>query len=235
MEAIAMKLIFVHGSGGCKESFRYQVEHFDGSEAVDLPGHPEGELCPTIPEYVEWLRAYIVERDYRDVVVVGHSLGGGIALQQALSYPEELRAIITIGSGARLRVLPMILETLEKAIQNPDLFQQFLEEGSSQLDPELTEVLRRRSYENGPAVSLNDLRACDSFDIMDRIGQISVPTLAICGTEDVMTPPKYSQYLTANIPGAQVVIIPGGTHMVYAEKPVEVNRAIDEFLRTIET
>lgn len=226
-----MKIIFVHGSGGCKESWYYQTKYFEGSEAIDLPGHPEGELCTSIDDYVEWLRGYIKEKGYQDVVIVGHSLGGGIALLYALKYPEELKGIISVGSGVRLRVHPMYLDELKKAIEDPDYQGPPEPEGEDLIAPELAKVLEKRREENGPASTLNDLLACDRFDIMDRAGEIKVPLLALCGTEDIMTPPKYTNFMADRIPGAKAVVIEGGTHMVFAEKPDEVNRAMDEFLK----
>lgn len=230
-----MKLIFLHGSGGCKESWHHQVRFFEDADAVDLPGHPEGEPCTSIEAYVEWLTGYIQERAYRDVVLVGHSLGGAIALLYALEHPGELEAVVLVGSGARLRVHPTFLEGLEKAEEKPDIFLEFQKTGHERVAPELAEVLLRRAMENGPAVTLNDLRACDAFDIMDRLGEIRVPILAVCGTDDIMTPPKYSQFMTEKIAGARAVIVEGGTHMVFAEKPGEVNSAIDEFLHGVQS
>jgi pimeloyl-ACP methyl ester carboxylesterase len=227
-----MPIIFIHGSGGSKESWTYQTRYFKDSIALDLPGHPEGEPLPTIDGYVEWLRGWIQQKGLQQVVLVGHSLGGGITLMYALKYPQELKGIITLGSGARLRVHPMFLEGLEKVINDPKA-ENPLGNAYELIKPELAEVLQRRMKENGPAVTLNDLRACDQFDIMDRLNQISVPTLAICGDQDVMTPPKYSQYLAAHMPKAKALVIPGGTHMVFAEKPQEVNRAIEDFLNTL--
>ena len=227
-----MKIIFIHGSGGCKESWYYQTKHFTDSEALDLPGHPEGEPCTSIDDYVAWLRDYIHGRGYEDVVIAGHSLGGGIALLYALKHPEDLKGIICVGSGVRLRVHPMYLDELRKAIDDPDSHQPPEETGGESLiAPELAKVLEKRGEENGPAVTLNDLLACDKFDIMDRAGEIKVPVLALCGTEDIMTPPKYSNFMADKIPGAKAVIIEGGTHMVFAEKPEEVNVAIEAFLK----
>jgi pimeloyl-ACP methyl ester carboxylesterase len=229
-----MKIIFIHGSGGSKESWYYQTRHFSGSEALDLPGHPDGQPCTSIDGYVEWLRSYIHEKGYSDVVIIGHSLGGGIALLYALKYPADLKGIVSVGSGVRLRVHPMYLEELKKAIDSPDDYQRPEDvEGESLIAPELAKVLEKRRKENGPAATLNDLLACDKFDIMDRASEIKVPVLALCGTEDVMTPPKYSNFMADKIPGAKAVIIQGGTHMVFAEKPEEVNRAIEEFLKRI--
>lgn len=228
-----MKLIFVHGSGGCKEAWHYQTKHFPDADAIDLPGHPDGEPRTSVDGYVDWLRGYIKERGYNDVVLAGHSLGSAIAQLYALKYPEDLKGLILIGGGARLRVHPMYLEMLEKAKSDPSMLESFFEMAWGLIDPELMEVLRRRALENGPAVFLNDMLCCDKFDIMDRVHEIKVPTLALCGSEDVMTPPKYTQYLADRIEGAKGVIIEGGTHMVFAEKPDEVNQAIEDFLRSL--
>jgi pimeloyl-ACP methyl ester carboxylesterase len=228
-----MKLIFIHGSGGCKESWQYQTQYFKGSEAIDLPGHPVGEPCASIDDYVEWLHGFLNEKGYADLVIAGHSLGGGIALLYGLKYPENVKGLISVGSGARLRVHPMHLDELEKAIAGQD-DTQFAADGSlARIDPALAEIIQRRTEENGPRVKLNDLRACDKFDIMDRLGDIRIPLLAVCGTEDVMTPPKYSQYLAKNMKNARAVVIQGGTHFVFAEKPQEVNRAIEGFSKEL--
>jgi len=228
-----MKLIFIHGSGGAGESFQYQTDYFKDSEAVNLPGHPEGVPCTTIDEYADWLRGYVKDRGHDDVVLAGHSLGGGIALAYALKYPNDLKGLILLGSGVRLRVHPMFLESLEKACGEPGIFEEFAGASYERIDPELTDILTKRVQENGPAVMLNDMRACDNFNIMGREHEITVPTLAICGADDEMTPPKYSRFVEKNIAGARAVIIEGGTHFVFAEKPKAVNEAIEEFLEGI--
>ena len=228
-----MKLIFIHGSGGCKDAWHYQLKHFPDADAVDLPGHPDGELRTSIEGYVDWLREYIQQKGYRDVVLAGHSLGGAIAQLYALEYPYDLKGLVLIGTGARLRVHPMYLEEFEKAKNDPTILEQMRETGWENIDPELKELLKKRALEVGAAVFLNDMLCCDRFDIMDRVHEIKLPTLALCGTEDVMTPPKYIKYLADKIAGATEVIIPGATHNVPIEKPDEVNQAIADFLLSI--
>jgi pimeloyl-ACP methyl ester carboxylesterase len=229
-----MKLIFIHGSGGCKEAWHYQLKHFPDADAVDLPGHPNGEPKVSVEDYVDWLTEYVHERGYRDVVLAGHSLGSAIAQLYALKYAQDLKGLILIGAGARLRVHPMYLEMLEKAKNEPNIMEGFLEKlGWELIAPELKEVLKRRALENGPAVFLNDMLCCDRFDIIAQVHEIKLPTLVICGSEDVMTPPKYAKFLATNIAGAKEVIITSGTHMVFADRPHEVNQAIDDFLLSI--
>lgn len=228
-----MKLIFIHGSGGCKEAWYYQTKHFPDADAIDLPGHPDGEPRTSVEGYVDWLRGYVQERGYRDVVLAGHSLGTAVAQLYALRYPDDLKGLILICGGARLRVHPMYLEMLEKAKSDVAMLEGFLAMGWELIDPEFRKVLQRRALENGPAVFLNDMLCCDKFDIMDRLYEIKLPALALCGSEDIMTPPKYTKYLADNIEGARGVIIEGGTHMVFAEKPDEVNQAIADFLSSL--
>ena len=228
-----MKLIFIHGSGGCKESWHYQTEYFTGSEAIDLPGHPDGEPCSSIDDYVEWLHEFVIVKGDTDLTIVGHSIGGGIALLYGLKYPENVKGLICVGSGARLRVAPMFLEGLEKAIATKESTQAFADSALSLVDPELAKIIARRMEENGLAVMLNDLRACDKFDVMDRLGDIDIPLLAISATDDVMTPPKYSQYMADHMQNARAVTIQGGTHFVFAEQPETVNRAIENFLKAL--
>ncbi|MCJ7575809.1 MAG: alpha/beta hydrolase, partial [Dehalococcoidia bacterium] len=85
----------------------------------------------------------------------------------------------------------------------------------------------------GPAVMLNDFLCCDKFDITERVHQIKLPTLIICGELDVMTPVKYANYLGAKITDSRVVIVPKAGHFVLAEKPEVVNKAIEDFLEAM--
>ena len=107
---MSMKLVFLHGAGSSSLSFYYQLRHFRNAKAIDLPGHPDGQPCASIEGYLEWVRGFIKARRYKDVVLCGHSMGGAIAQLYALKYPEELKGIILMGTGAKLRVHPDYLE-----------------------------------------------------------------------------------------------------------------------------
>ena len=206
-----------------------QAVHLDEVEHL----HPDGDLLPGIEANVAWLHGYIAEKGYKDLVIIGHSLGGGIALQYALDHGDELKGIVLLGSGARLRVHPDFLENLRKEIQNPTTTSAASRSSESLIEPELAALIERRRAENGPEAALCDMEACDKFDVMERLDEIKLPLLAVVGTDDVMTPPKYSQFLADRMGNARAVIIDGGTHMAYAEKPAEVNDAIDSILAEI--
>jgi pimeloyl-ACP methyl ester carboxylesterase len=227
-----MKILLVPGSGAGGNLWQYQSRSIPGAEGVSLPGHPEGTPKNSIPEYVEWLKSYFLERGYKDVVLGGHSLGGGIALLFALNYPEMLKGLILVGTGARLRVLPDTLNTLRRLKGDDSGWRKFINAAPQPSDPVLR-AIRETRYAIGPAVMLSDLLCCDKFDIMDKIQEIKLPTLLIVGTQDVNTPVKYSQYLQSKIAGSKLVVIEGATHNSMIDKPDEVTRAISEFIKTI--
>ena len=90
--------------------------------------------------------------------------------------------------------------------------------------------VRERDPLTGAEVAHADFAACDAFDVRSRLSEIRAPTLIVCGAEDKMTPPKYSEYLTQNIAGAEFHLIENAGHMVMLERPEEFNRVLLDFL-----
>jgi len=101
------------------------------------------------------------------------------------------------------------------------------------LEPEVADILAEKRKTVGHSIQLNDMLCCDKFDVMDRVCHINLPTLIVCGTEDDMTLPKYSQYLANQIEGSKLMFIEGGTHLVVLEKPQVINGAIADFVGTL--
>jgi len=222
--------IFIHGSGGDADVWRRQTEHFEGSVALTLPGHSGGELCDSIESAAAWTWSELQTRSVDKPILVGHSLGGAIALQLALEHPDEIAGLVLVGSGARLRVHPMILEALEGFVAGKDGFEAMFGSAYDRVEASFAEDLKQGALGRGPEPFLVDLRACDRFDVIERLGEIRTPTLAVVGTDDAMTPPKYSHFLADRMPNARVEVVEGGTHFVFAELPERVNAAISEFI-----
>ena len=75
-----------------------------------------------------------------------------------------------------------------------------------------------------------DFVASNGFDILARLPEIDCPTVVVCGTQDHMTPPKYSEALRDAIPGATMALVPGAGHMVMIEQPAAVSAALRALL-----
>jgi len=227
-----LPLLFCHGSGGGHHHWLYQLKNlppFINPLSVDLPGHgrSEGKAREDIGLYRDWLRRFVKALGLEQFLLGGHSMGGALALAYALQYPEEVRGLILVGTGARLRVRPSFLEELSRGSVPEAMLE-------SLYDPdapgELVKRGRREIENSDPSVYLADLKACDSFDIMECLHRIKAPTLIICGSEDRMTPVKYSRFLDQNIPRSRLEIIDKAGHMVMLEQPEAVNRAIAQFV-----
>jgi pimeloyl-ACP methyl ester carboxylesterase len=225
-----MKLVFIPGAACGKTAWLCQTLYFIGSEAIALPGHPEGKPYPSIDGYVEWLRGYLQKQPYQDIVLCGHSMGGAVAQQYGLSYGASIKALVLIGTGARLRIHPDLLKLARDMAAGKLAWRDYLEERHATTVPEARQMMIEERMRIGPAVLLNDLLACDSFDVMAEIHNIKLPTLVICGRDDELAPVKYAHYLTSQIEDAREVIVPGAAHWVLSEKPGEVNQAIGSFL-----
>ena len=230
-------LLFIHGAGGTHRHWGHQLQGLKGVNqyAVDLPGHggSAGGGQTSIAGYahviVELLDALHLDR----ATVVGHSMGGAISQYLALEHPQRVERLVLVGSGARLRVLPSLLQGLLQDFGST--VEMMLGWAySSDCPPEVMQLGRDEWLENEPSVVHGDFAACDNFDIMGRLGKISCPALVLCGEDDRLTPPKYAHYLQASIPGARLTIIPHAGHMVMLERPELVNEAIEEFLAATE-
>ena len=225
-----MKLVFIPGASCGRTTWLCQTQYFAGSEAVALPGHPEGEPCFSVDGYAEWLRGYLQEQSYQDIVLCGHSMGGAVAQRYGLRYGAGIRALVLIGTGARLKIRPELLKAVRDMVTGKLAWRGYLEERHATTVPEVRQTIIDERMQIGPAVMLNDLLACDKFDMLAEVHNIKLPTLVICGRDDELTPVKYAHYLASQIKGSREVIVPGAAHWVLTEQPKAVNRAIESFL-----
>ncbi|MCX7791288.1 MAG: alpha/beta hydrolase, partial [Chloroflexaceae bacterium] len=224
----SLPLVLVHGAGGSRLHWPGSLRRLPGATVytLDLPGHGRsaGAGCDTIEGYAtavaDFLRAVGVER----AVIAGHSMGGAIAMCLALDFAGLVSGLVLVATGARLRVAPAILEGIrDDFAQSVALITRYA--WSAQAPARLVARGRKGLLETDPAVLLSDFTACDRFDVMDRLGEIRVPTLVVVGTEDQLTPPRYALFLAGHIPGALLAVIEGAGHMVMLEQPDEVEKA----------
>jgi pimeloyl-ACP methyl ester carboxylesterase len=234
------QMVFVHGpgAGGCSECFVHQLEHYPESLAPTVPGHPDGQPCASVERYADWLRGWLWAKNKpRDLVLVGYTLGGCIALQYGLDYPDEVKALVLMTTGMRPRERRAgTLEFRLKAAEDPEAHREWLETMRHQflfMDPELGERLVACHRRVGPLSQYRDFVAIDAFDVRNRISTLKPPLLLIKGADDPNVSPEYELEIHQAVPGSRYLRFKNAGHFPFAERPADVNRAIDEFLAQI--
>lgn len=221
-----MTLVFIHGAAASRKVWHLQLAHFKGS--LDLPGHPTGSGCTSIEDYADFVLNYIDRNGVKDPVVVGHSMGGAVAMELALRG-ARLAGLGLVGTGARLRVHPdilrAILENYYEACKLVARWSVSHKAGGFIVDQITQEMLKVRAE-----VAYGDFSACDRFDRINDIERISTKTFIVCGADDRLTSFKYSQYLYQKIRDSKLVVIPDAGHSVMLEKHREFNGALEALL-----
>lgn len=228
-------ILFVHGAGGCGLLWENQLTGLPDKfslMALDLPGHgfSQGNPRTGIALYREVVRDFKESLGLPSFVLCGHSMGGAIAIDYSLQYPRDLKAIVLVGTGGRLRVAAEILDRYGRGEKMPDLAGQLY---GSHASGKMIREGEQYVSQTQPEVWHADFTACNNFDLLSELPRINIPTLVLCGAEDRMTPLKYSRYLAENIAGAKLEIFDGAGHMLMLEKPDEVNMAVQSFLEDL--
>jgi pimeloyl-ACP methyl ester carboxylesterase len=226
-------LLLVHGAGGTHLDWPKEVQRlpFTAVYNLDLPGHGRstGPGRLSIDEYADVVQEFMEVLALQDVTIAGHSMGGAIAQTLALRGLPQVTRMVIVGSSARLRVSPEVLDTV---LAEPEITVDFIIRSSWGSDASDALAIRGKKImqQTDPVVLHGDLLACDCFDIRTKLNQIHIPTLVISGTKDMMTPLKYGRYLAENIAGARLIIIEGAGHFSMLQSPKVVANAIAEFM-----
>jgi pimeloyl-ACP methyl ester carboxylesterase len=230
-----LSVVFIHGSGGDRDDWRAQLDSLSKVAtmiAVELPGHGEsdGPAESTVSAFSAWVVEFVESLGLQRVVLVGCSLGSAIVQWIALfAKPSWLRGVGLVGAGARLRVHPAFLAGL---VEDKDTARQKLADFclSPASDRSLHEKMRDKYSKTSAELIHSDLNACDAFDVMGKVKDISLPTLIVVGEDDMLTPVKYAKFLNEAIPGSVLTIIPKAGHLVMMEQPEQFNAALGNFL-----
>ncbi|MCS6886685.1 MAG: alpha/beta fold hydrolase [Chloroflexus sp.] len=233
-------LICIHGAGGSARHWGLLLEPLATVAqvyAVDLPGHgrsPAADGTVTITRYAQAISALHTALALPPAIVVGHSMGGAIALQLAVGAPQIVAGLGLVGSAARLRVAPALLAGLagdaaarQEAINTLAhwLF-------SPAADPGLIREAFAEYAALDPAILLADLQACHGFDIRSQLAAIRSPALVVTGADDTLTPPKLGAELAAGL-GVEHHLLANAGHMPMLEAPDLLSELLLRFISTL--
>jgi pimeloyl-ACP methyl ester carboxylesterase len=230
-------LIFIHGAALSKGLWKAQVHGLNNianTYAIDLPGHgdSEGSGRSAISDYSKDVFTFIDEAGLskNNVILCGMSMGGAVVQQMLIESPGRFKAAVLMNTGARLKVLPAVFDQVRDDfgtfIRNIPVFSLSPSTDLNRFEQDIFDFANTCTAET----ALGDFKACDSFDVMEKIPSITCPVLVFSAEHDVSTPPKYALWLKNNLPDARLVHILEAGHFSMLEKAGEMNEVIGAFL-----
>lgn len=229
-------LILVHGAGADHLVWSGELRRLPGMRviALDLPGHGRSEPPgrQSIIAYADSVRLLMEALHIPRAIIVGHSMGGAIAQTMAIHMRQIVAGLILIGTGARLKVNPKILNTV---LSEPEAVADMITrwEWAGGADETMRRLGKRQLMATDPKVIYGDYLACDTFVMTDQLPWIEAPTLVIGGTADKMTPFAMSEALAAHIPKSTLVKVEGGGHKMHLEQRQLVADQVSRWLQSL--
>lgn len=175
--------------------------------------------------------------------VAGISMGGAIAQELALNYPNRVHSLLLISTWPHFNHFAEAMYQNLKSIRpgvEPDVFMQLLQlwifapphfESNLKDLQEGQQAAKANPKPQSQAGFEGQLDACIQHDTVDRLHQIKVPTMITVGDMDIMTPPAFAQILHEKIAGSQYVRFPKGGHVHHWEDLERFNQVTTDFLR----
>jgi len=211
---------------------RYDTRGHGLSEAPPPP-YSIGDLARDIVGLLDAL-------EIKEAVVCGLSVGGLIAQQLAIAYPDRVRALVLCDTGARIGTFTSWEERIATvrahglgALAAPSMERWFSENFRRRQGDEVrgyASMLLRTSVEGyvGTCYALRDA------DLKTKVNMIRKPTLVLCGDQDIATPPELARELAGSIPGARLSILEQAAHLLCVEQPGAMTKQIMQFFREVQ-
>jgi pimeloyl-ACP methyl ester carboxylesterase len=232
-------VVFLHGAGFDHSTWAmYTRWHAHNGYAVlapDLPGHglSGGEPPASVQEMADWVIDLLDAVKARTARLVGHSLGSLVALEAAARHPDRVNSLALIGTATAMPVSEALLSAAKTnsadaiAMMTIWGFGHRASLGGS-LSPGNWMIGKgiRVLEAAKPGVLYTDLSASNAYDAKEAAAKIRIPATLVLAERDLMTPAKNGKALAALIPGARIVMLPGAGHMLLAERPDDVLKAI---------
>jgi 2-hydroxy-6-oxonona-2,4-dienedioate hydrolase len=230
-------LMLLHGLFGALSNFEALIGHFTATNKVIVPMLPLYDLDllhTSIGGLEKYLNKFIEARDYRDINLLGNSLGGHVALVHVLRHPERIRSLILTGSSGLFESgmgdtypkrgdYEYIRKKTEITFYDPKT-------ASKELVDEVYEIVNNRIK----AIKIIALaKSAIRNNLGEELSQIKKPTLLIWGNNDTITPPFVAREFNRLIPNSELHFIDKCGHAPMMEVPEEFNKILAMFLQKL--
>jgi pimeloyl-ACP methyl ester carboxylesterase len=234
-EGEGQTLLLLHGLFGAMSNFAGIINHFRHTHKVVVPMLPLFELDllhTTVGGLEKFLTKFIDHRGYKDIHLLGNSLGGHVALVHVLKSSANIRSLILTGSSGLFEngmgdTYPKrgdyeyIRKKTEMTFYDPNT-------ASKELVDEVYQIVNER-MKTLKVISL--ARSAIKNNLGDELKQIKLPTLLIWGNNDSITPPFVGREFNKLIPNSELHFIDHCGHAPMMEVPDEFNVILADFLQ----
>ncbi|WP_324758237.1 alpha/beta fold hydrolase [Haloarcula montana] len=244
----AETVVFVEGLGYGRWMWRWQHRAVsDDYESIRWDNRGTGESDEpdgpyTVPEMASDLEAVLDHAGVESAHVVGASMGGMIAQQYALEYDRARSLTLMCTSPGGPEEAPIPEETLERMFGVPEdadereairyKMRPAMTEGFWADNQELIDRIVEWRLDSDASEQARTWQAAgvEAFDVHDRLGEITQPTLLVHGTADRVVPYENGELLAAGLPDVEFVTLEGAPHLLFIERRERVTDRLLEFL-----
>ena len=248
----SIPLVLVHGTSSSLHTWDSIVPTLTDKKRVirfDLPAFgltgPSLERDYSIAFYNKFIDSLLIKLGVKQYAIVGNSLGGSIAWNQALAYPDKVKQLILVNSGGypkknekgnigfKLASIPVVGDVLVKFTPRA-LIRKSIEDVYSD-KAKVNEVLVQRYFdlllrEGNRNATLDIFKQRIIFGSSERIKKIKTPTLIIWGEDDQLIDVSNAYLFEKDIQNSQLVIIPKTGHVPMEENPLAFLAALKKFI-----
>lgn len=227
-------LLLLHGLFGALSNFGEQINYFKKNFKVIIPLLPLLELDifhTTVSGLEKHVQGFIEARGYKNIHLMGNSLGGHIALTHVLKHPSNIKTLTLTGSSGLFENgmgdsypkrgdYEYIKKKAEITFYNPNI-------ATKELVDELFEITNNRLK----VIKIISLaKSAIRSNLNEELNQIKQPTLLIWGNNDIITPPFVGREFNKLIPNSELFFIDKCGHAPMMEVPGEFNDILNNFL-----
>jgi pimeloyl-ACP methyl ester carboxylesterase len=233
-------LIIVHGGSDGASAWLKNIMVLSKKYTIYVPDMPGFGLSQSIegnyyiPEMVDFVNNFACSLGLNNFYLMGHSLGGGVALHYTLKYPEQIRKLVLVSSlclgreiawWIRLTSPPVICRTIGKMAISVFKAAKYV---AKYFGPwEIVEPVSKTSLQIGTCIATLTQQ---TIVLLSQLPQIMVPTLVMWGAKDPVVPFAHAYAAAELIPDCQVRVFDNAGHSVYRERIREFSNVLSRFL-----